>query len=87
MEFEMMLDKIALGVTLGVGALAMSSASVSAVVCRDNVCWHTTDRYEYPAESRVIIHPDNWRWRDHEHYVWREHEGRGYWRGRRWMEW
>jgi hypothetical protein len=21
-----------------------------------------------------------------EHYSWREHEGRGYWRGERWME-
>src|SRR5215471_2869072 len=31
--------------------------------------------------------PDDWRWDRGEHFVWREHEGRGYWRGDRWMEW
>jgi hypothetical protein len=32
----------------------------------------------------VIIHPDDWRWREGEHHVWREHPGRGYWRGGAW---
>jgi len=77
-----------LAAVLGASVLAVSTASVSAAVaCRGNVCWHTHERYEYPAEARVIIHPDDWRWRRHERYVWREHEGRGYWRGGRWMEW
>jgi hypothetical protein len=83
-----LLGKIALGVALGAGVLAVSTAStLAAIACSGSVCWHTSERYEYPAEARVIIHPDGWRWRAHEHYMWREHEGRGYWRGRDWREW
>jgi hypothetical protein len=59
----------------------------AAIACRGNVCWHVQDRYEYPPEARIIVHPDDWRWGRREHYVWREHEGRGYWRGGRWMQW
>jgi hypothetical protein len=82
-----LLSRSASGVLLGVGMLALSTASGSAAIaCSGSVCWHTQDRYEYPPEARVIIHPDDWRWRRHERYVWREHEGRGYWRGGRWME-
>jgi hypothetical protein len=33
----------------------------------------------------VVIHDDNWRWRDRDHYRWREHEGRGYWRNGIWL--
>ena len=82
-----LLNKTTLGAVLGAGALALSTASVSAgIACRGNVCWHTQGRYEYPHEARIVIHPDDWRWRRHERYVWREHEGRGYWRGGRWIE-
>ena len=82
-----LLNKTTLGAVLGAGALALSTASVSAAIaCRGNVCWHTQGRYEYPREARIVIRPDDWRWRRHERYVWREHEGRGYWRGGRWME-
>jgi hypothetical protein len=82
------LNQATLGVALGVGALVLSAASVSAAIaCRGNVCWHVQGRYEYPPEARIIIRPDDWRWRPHERYVWREHEGRGYWRGGRWIEW
>jgi hypothetical protein len=76
------------GVLLGAGVLAFSGASASAaIVCSGNVCWHTHDVYEYPPDARVIIHPDDWRWGPSERYVWREHPGRGYWRGERWLEW
>jgi len=82
------LSQATLGAALGVGVLALSAASVSAAIaCRGNVCWHVQGRYEYPREARVIIHPDDWRWRRHERYLWREHEGRGYWHGGRWLEW
>ncbi len=30
--------------------------------------------------------PDDWRWGAQEHYSWREHEGRGYWNGDKWMD-
>ena len=79
--------KSLLGSLIGAGVLALSAATASAaVVCSGNVCWHTHETYEYPAESRVIVHPDNWRWGPSERYTWREHEGRGYWRDDRWIE-
>jgi hypothetical protein len=70
------------------GALAVSTAGASAaIVCNGDVCWHTHSRYDYPSDARVVVHPDDWRWGRGDHYSWREHEGRGYWRGDRWIEW
>lgn len=73
---------------IGAGALLASAASASAgVACVGPVCWHTTDRYEYPSESRVIIHDDTWKPTADAHVTWREHKGRGYWRDDKWVEW
>jgi hypothetical protein len=73
---------------MSAGLLAISALSASAaVVCSGRVCWHTHDSFEYPRGSRVIVHPDDWTWGPRAHFSWREHEGRGYWRGSRWMEW
>jgi hypothetical protein len=67
---------------------AFSAVSASAeIACNGDVCWHVKDRYEYPPTAKIIIHPDDWKWEPSEHYSWREHEGRGYWRGDRWTEW
>jgi len=71
------------------GACVLSFSAVSAsaaVVCTGNVCWHTKEKYEYPAEARIVVHDDDWKWRKDEKYDWREHEGRGYWKGERWEE-
>ena len=74
--------------TIGAALLAGSVVSASAaIVCSRNVCWHSSETYTYPPESKVIIHEDNWRWGPKERYTFREHEGRGYWRGDRWTEW
>jgi hypothetical protein len=82
------LGKMTLGAALGAGLLAGSTTiSSAAIACSGNVCWHTSEWYDYPPGARVIIHPDEWSWGPHEYYVWREHEGRGYWRGRYWQEW
>ena len=82
------LRKIAFGALTGAGVLALSAVSASAaVVCSGNVCWHTHETYTYPPEAGVIVHPNDWRWGPSEHFTWREHEGRGYWRGERWNEW
>jgi hypothetical protein len=82
------LSKALLGALFGAGVLTFSATGASAaIVCNGHVCWHTHERYEYPRESGVIVHPDNWRWGSGEHYSWHEHEGRGYWRGGRWTEW
>jgi hypothetical protein len=41
----------------------------------------------YPSESRVVVHKDDWKWGPSEKYSWREHEGRGYWKGDSWTDW
>jgi hypothetical protein len=82
------LSKSILGATVAVGALTFSVLSASAyIACSGNTCWHVTERHDYPAHARVVIHEDNWKWRSHEHYRWHEHEGRGYWRGGVWVGW
>jgi len=73
---------------LSSGLLALSTVNASAaIVCNGNVCWHAREAYEYPPEARVVVHPDDWRWGPGERFVWREHEGRGYWRDNRWIGW
>jgi len=80
--------KALLASAAGVGFLALSVASASAaVVCSVNVCWHTTERYEYPAESRVVVHEDTWKPEASAKIRFREHPGRGYWRDDKWIEW
>jgi hypothetical protein len=72
---------------IGAGMLAVSSVNASAaIVCSGNDCWHTRGSFRYPPSAHIIVHPDNWRWGRHEHFRWREHAGRGYWQGRRWIE-
>jgi hypothetical protein len=76
-----------LAATFAAGVLAVSAVQASAeIACAGPVCWHTPNRYDYPAEAGVVIHPNDWRWGTSEHYSWREHEGRGYWHGDRWMD-
>jgi hypothetical protein len=82
------LSKTLFGAAILAGAAAFSAGSASAaVVCSGNVCWHSHEAYEYPSDARVIVHPDDWRWGPSERFSWREHEGRGYWRGERWIGW
>ena len=66
--------------------LVVSSLSASArIVCNeDGDCWHVHEDYAYPPSAGIVIHPDNWRWKEGEHHAWREHQGRGYWRGDAW---
>jgi hypothetical protein len=74
------------GAAISAGMLAASAMSASAgIACTGNVCWHTHESYAYPPDAGVVIHEDNWR--PTEHYVFREHEGRGYWRGDNWVNW
>jgi hypothetical protein len=76
------------GAAVAAGVLALSTVSASAaIVCSGNVCWHTHERYTYPPEARVVVHDDNWHWGPSEKFTFREHEGRGYWKGDRWTDW
>ena len=76
-----------------IGALVVASATAIAgstyadVVCStaDNVCWHVHHHYDYKPAFGVVVHPDNWTWGTSDHYVWKEHTGRGYWRSGVWV--
>ncbi len=68
-------------------ALALMATAASAeIVCnREGECWHVKDHVEYRPEWGLVVHPDNWKWAQNEHFKWREHEGRGYWRNGSWV--
>jgi len=84
----MTLSKFAFSAAAAVGFIAASAVGASAaVVCSGPVCWHTTERYEYPADSRVVVHEDTWKPTADAHVTFREHPGRGYWREDKWVEW
>jgi hypothetical protein len=79
--------KVGTAAILALGVTAISSMSASAaIVCKGHVCWHTQEAYEYPPSARIVVHEDNWHWGPKERYSFREHEGRGYWAGKRWTE-
>jgi hypothetical protein len=81
-----LIGKSLLATAAGAGLLAASSVGASAaIVCQGNVCWHAHERLEYPAEARVVVHEDDWR--PGPKMTFREHEGRGYWKGDSWKEW
>jgi hypothetical protein len=81
------LSSTILSTAIAAGALAYSVTGASAaIVCNDDVCWHVKETYRYPPGARVMVHPDHWRWGPRDRYRWREHAGRGYWRGDNWVE-
>ena len=80
-------SKIAAAALLGMGALTMTATTASAAILCNGAgeCWHTKNRYSYKPEFGVVVHPNNWHWGAHDHYIWREHSGRGYWRNGAWV--
>jgi hypothetical protein len=70
----------------GLGLAALSSLSASArIVCNgDGSCWHVHEDFDYPPSVHLFVHPDDWHWKEGEHYAWKEHQGRGYWSGGEW---
>ena len=79
--------KFAAAAVFGLGTLALTATSASALIAcnREGVCWHVPKRYMYRPEFGVVIHPNTWRWGPRERFVWREHRGRGYWRNGVWV--
>jgi opacity protein-like surface antigen len=69
-------------------ALALSATAASAaIVCNDEgECWHRNGEAKYGPDLRLTVHPDNWKWAQHEKYKWREHGGHGYWGKGVWIE-
>jgi hypothetical protein len=80
--------KMTFAALVGASALAMVATSASArVVCNeDGDCWHSKSDYTYNPEFKLSVHPEGWKWKEGEHHAWREHEGKGYWRGGEWKE-
>ena len=69
--------------------VALSATSASAyIACNgEGYCWHVHRHgyYNYRPAFGIVVHPDNWRWGRADHYRWREHAGRGYWRNGVWI--
>jgi hypothetical protein len=84
-----LLNKTIVTLVIGFGVLAFSAMKASAdIVCNDSrVCWHTHNPYDYPPEAHVTVHENEWHWGPNEHYIFREHAGRGYWMGDNWIDW
>jgi hypothetical protein len=78
-------SKLAAVALVAASAFAASTASAAIACNRVGHCWHTTAAYTYRPAWGVVVHEDSWKWGPRDHYRWREHEGRGYWRGNRWI--
>lgn len=80
------LSKILLSAGTGAAILALSAVNASAAIaCNGNVCWHTHETYSYPPSAGVVVHEDTWK--AGPSITFREHEGRGYWKGDTWTTW
>lgn len=82
-----LLVQSAFAALLGAGALVATAAPASAYVACNarGDCWHVRERYTYHPSWGITVHDDNWRWHRRDHYRWREHHGRGYWRSGVWV--
>ena len=74
---------------IAAAGIALSATSASAyVACNgEGQCWHVHRHanYNYNPGFGIVVHPDRWRWGANDHYAWREHSGRGYWRNGAWI--
>jgi len=80
--------KLTLAALVSAGTLTLTAVGASAaIVCNnDGACWHTDKDYTFRPEFGLTIHPNDWKWKEGEKHMWREHKGRGYWQGDMWKE-
>jgi len=69
----------------GLGEAKAEAGASAEIVCSGNTCWHVKERYEYPPAAGVVIHEDTWG--PAPGITFREHEGRGFWKGDVWTAW
>jgi len=85
-----LISTTALALLMGAGALVTTTVGASAeIVCNhDNDCWHVKKHHDFRPEFGVVVHPDDWKWKEGEKFRWREHEGddQGYWKGGVWLK-
>jgi hypothetical protein len=78
--------KFGAAAAFALGVFGVASTASAAIVCNGaGACWHAKRAYTYPAEAGIVVHPNGWRWGTREHFRFREHEGRGYWRNGVWV--
>jgi hypothetical protein len=79
---------IALGAIATAGVVAMTGSASARVVCNgDGDCWHNQSVDVFPPALGLTVHEDNnWKWGEGEKRHWREHEGKGYWKGDNWRD-
>ena len=65
--------------------MGWSSASAGIVCNADGDCWHTQTDYQYQPSFGLTVHPNDWKWNEGEKHAWREHKGKGYWKGGSWQ--
>jgi hypothetical protein len=67
--------------------LAFTAVGASAAyACSGNVCWVVKERYEYPADSKVVIREESWK-PSAEITIREPGAGRGYYVGSEWRTW
>jgi hypothetical protein len=76
----------ALGALAIAGVASITGAASARVVCNDDGdCWHSRGADVFPPALGLTVHEDdNWKWAEGEKHQWREHEGKGYWKGGNW---
>jgi hypothetical protein len=79
---------VAFGALVSVGIIATAGSASARVVCNeDGDCWHNRDVQVFPPALGLTVHEDdNWKWGEGEKHHWREHEGKGYWKGDKWRD-
>ena len=72
-------------VLAGTAVAFTATGAFADIACVGNTCWHVKEKYTYPKESKVVIHEETWK--PSATVTFKEHEGRGYWKGDAWTSW
>ena len=81
------MKKLVIGAAVALFGLSAAATSASAAIAcnRDGECWHVKNAYNYQPEFGITVHENGWKWGPNDHFRWREHAGRGYWRNGVWI--
>jgi hypothetical protein len=82
-----LLSVISFAALTGVSAVTLVATNASAaIVCNaDGDCWHTQTDYQYQPTFGLVVHQNDWKWKEGDKHAWREHDGKGYWKGGSWQ--
>ena len=65
---------------ISAGTLTLTAQAASARLAgnAEGDCRHVHGDYEFKPEFGIVIHPNDWMWKEGERFRCREREGRGY---------